>query len=295
MLVFAMILLPAAFNCDGAQAPSDKAPPDDSPRETPVRQLIGEIHLHQFPLGSHAWAGFLQSPVPLARTHPDQLIEYELPPSRREGPCTLYLEPTCKPMCLATSYCSATNVCAPFEPLHYVDAGAIEVLGSSVLPRLRLFFRGEDRTYDSEPLAGAIQLFKGNERLRLRGGRGEFAFDSTMQTPTAVTVTSPNLRNDLHLPLDDEFTVAWVSEQSLSMVVLITVARNDGPLGYIRCNTADVGSLVVPRAMMVALPRPPRDTRLEVERYEERVFPTSRPGVGILVNIAQSTWESGKD
>ena len=261
----------------------------------PVTRLIGEIHLHQFPLGSHAWAGFLANPMPLARAHPDQLVEYELAPTAKDGNCTLFQEPSCTPGCQPSSYCSATDTCSRFEPLRFVDAGEVAVVGSSVLPKLRMFFNGPESTYDTQPPAGTIQLFKGGDRLDIRGGTGAFAFSGSMPAPMPVKVIAPDLGKDLHLPLDGDLRVDWVSEESLSVALIITVSAHDGPLAYIRCNTADVGSLTVPRSMMAALPRPPRDTRFELERYEERVFATARPGVGIFVNAAQSTWANGSD
>jgi len=284
----------AAASC-GADHDRPTPTQEDAAPPVPVSMLIGEIHLHQFPLGSHAWAGFLDAPLPLARAHPDQLVEYEVPPTATEGPCTLHLEPTCTPRCGPRTFCSATDTCTAFTPLRYVDAGEVRVLGSTAVPSLRMFYNGAESTYDTEPQAGPIQIFKGGDRLALAGGKGDYAFSGTIPAPPPVEVTQPDFGKDLHLPLDADLPVAWTSEHSLAVVVLVTVSAHDGPLGYVRCNTADTGSITVPRSMMAKLPRPPRDIRLEVERYEERVMSVARPGVGIFVNVAQSTWKNGAD
>ena len=77
----------------------DPRPTHDAGAATTITRLVGEIHLHQFPLGSHAWAAFLAEPIPTDRTVGDQLVAYEPAPTRVEGPCTLYVQPTCTPRC----------------------------------------------------------------------------------------------------------------------------------------------------------------------------------------------------
>ncbi len=289
----------ASFALAGCGADRDTPTPtgatQDASTPVPVTSLIGEIHLHQFPLGSHAWAGFLDKPLPLSRAHPDQLVEYEMPKTRVEGPCALYVQPSCVPGCGPRTYCSATDTCTAFEPLKYIDVGEVKVVGSTKVPTLRMFFDRSESTYQTEPPAGPIQLFAGGDQLSLEGGKDDYAFRGSIPSPPSVAVTAPDLTKDLRFPLDGPLKIDWVSEASLSMTIIITASAHDGPLAYIRCNTADVGSLTVPASMMSALPRPPRDIRLEIERYEERTFPIARPGVGIFVNIAQSTWKNGTE
>ena len=101
-----------------------------------------------------------------------------------------------------------------------VDAGEVDLFGSSVLPKMRMFFAGAGSTYDTEPRAGAIQLFVGGDRLEIRGGKGDFAFSGTMPAPAAVKVLAPDLTRELHLPLDGDLHVEWVSEHSVSMMLL---------------------------------------------------------------------------
>ena len=261
-----------------------------------VTKLVGEIHLHQFPLGSHAWAAFLAEPVPTDRTVGDQLVAYEPAPTLVDGPCTLYVQPTCTPRCGADTICLAHDVCTPLRPVRYIDGGDVDVTGSSLHDRIHMFFVDARGPYDADPAPGRGQLFAGGERLEVRGGRGDLAFGGVLAAPQAVRVTDPDLARDLRLPPDAPLTLAWDSDRSLQIVVLISVSSSvDGRAADIRCSTSDTGGLTIPRAMIAALPPPPRDERLEIERNDERTFSTGRPGVGVIVHVAQSTWKNGTE
>ena len=78
-------------------------------------------------------------------------------------------------------------------------------------------------------------------------------------------------------------------------MILTLSASTPTVYGSIRCVTADIGSLDVPASLMQALPPPPRTTRLELERDDQRVLKTITPTVGILAHAAFSTWENGKE
>ncbi len=284
--------------CSSSSAPVDDFLP---PSTAPVVAAVGEVHLHQFPLGSHAWAAFVETPVPLSEIAADELSVIQTKPTRVESGCELYLPPRCSPACAPNTWCEADGVCAPLPLATYVDAGDVHVTGSATLPALRLYYDSASGSYGSDPPPGATQLFAGGERLTLHGGHAGWSFDAALPAPKPVVVTAPDLTVDLHLPLDDVFEVAWQSESASSMVVTVTVSGAsgtsgaNGDYGWVRCATSDTGRLSIPRSMMAALPRPPRDLRLEVERQEQKTFPTATAGLGVIVHAAQSTWKNGAE
>ena len=55
----------------------------------PVTSIIGEIHLHQFPSGGHAWAEFLDTALPVSDVRGDSITEVDTAPTMADGPCTL--------------------------------------------------------------------------------------------------------------------------------------------------------------------------------------------------------------
>ena len=269
-------------------------PPHPGHDRPAIRELLGEIHLHQFPLGSHGWAGVLARPVVLDELHTDQLVELSFAPTSRRGDCALYLPPSCTPPCAAHAYCAAKDSCRAFAPVTYVDGGDFHVTGSRVAPRIRLFWSDRGQTYDSEPPPGSAPLFAGGERLELTGGRGDYALAGSLGTPLPVEMESPDLRQPLRLPVGD-WTIRWRGAGAHQVVVLVNASTRQGRSGYIKCVTADVGRVTVPGEMLAALPATPRDIRLEVERHEERILPLPRQGQGFIVHAAFSAWQNGSE
>lgn len=292
----AACVLPLACGdgANGGRATDASTTPPQSLAE--VTHLIGEIHLHQFPLGSHGWAGFLADPVPRTSAVGDQLVAYEPAPTSIEGPCTLYVQPTCDPGCTGDTLCLGPNTCTPYSAVRYVDIGDVHIVGSRVVNEIRMFFAGASGPYECDPPAGRGHLFEGGESLHVAGGEGDLAFDGTLTAPKPVVVTTPDLTHDLHFGTD-ALSLAWETEHSLQMVITLTASSSngDGAAATIRCSTSDTGALTVPASMMSRLPRSPRDLRLEIERNDERILPTARRGVGVIVHAAQSTWKNGKD
>ena len=257
----------------------------------PITKLAGEIRLHQFPLGAHAWAAFLATPIAASSAGAESLIEYEYASTASEGPCTLRLKPSCSEPCRPGTMCLGPDTCAVVTQPLLVDEGELHVAGSVLVPDIRMWFEGQNQPYVSDPPPGARSLFRGGESLEVRGGRSSMAFRGTIAAPIAVRVTDPDLTTDWHLPLDGPLDLGWESVASMTMVVTIAVS-SQSEAGIIRCSTADVGALRVPAWMIAALPRPPRDSRLEIERTEERTLPTATPGVGVFVRASQSTWKN---
>lgn len=296
-LALAMLLV-AMAGCGsdaGDHAPASLGPA--RPSSAPITKLVGEVHLHQFPLGAHGWAAFLpeEKGVPIESLAHDELVELETVPTATLDGCTLYVQPTCTPSCTGRTICLAPNVCTPFAPSELVDAGEVRVTGSREAPLIRLWFADAQSPYASDPPPGPRRLFAGGERLQLAGGSGDYAFDGAIVSPMAVVVTAPDFGAPLRLAVDAPLHVAWVSEASPHIVVTVSASSLDGRAATIRCSTSDNGALDVPRAFMAALPPRPRDVRLEVERQDDRFLPTVRAGLGVYVHAAQSTWKNDRE
>jgi hypothetical protein len=259
-----------------------------------VTRLDGELHLHQFPRGAHAWAAFVADSVPLGDVHSDQLVELDTAPTAAAGDCTLYLAPTCAPPCNATSWCSAANTCTALVPLTYVDGGEVDVTGSSIVPTIRMWFTTATSTYDADPKPGTALLFAGGELLQVSGGQGDYRLRGILHAPNPVIVMEPDLTVDVHFPNSGSMDIVWQGDAAQEMVLSISVSRSDGSFGLIRCVMPDTGRLDggVAASLLTALPPPPRSVRFELERDDEEILKTVKPGVGILAHAGFSTWKN---
>lgn len=267
----------------------------DAERAAPVTMLAGEMHLHQFPLGSHAWTAFVEPAVPVSSVRGQSITEIDTDPTRVEGPCTLYVAPTCAPACDKSSWCRAPNECAPLPAWTYFDAGAITVTGSRDVPVIRFSFDTAAQAYVSDPPPGRAKLFEGGEALVVSGGRGDWAVAGQVTAPPAVVFVSPAAGDALRVPTSGAFDVRWQSEQTGEVDVLLAVSTSDGRAAEVRCVTSDTGEMLVPPDFVAALPPPPRSTRLEVMRSAQRTMPLAKPGFGVLVHAAYSAWMNGED
>jgi hypothetical protein len=229
--------------------------PQREPRTAP-RAIVGHVGVHQFAAGSHAWANF-GAPVGLADYSGDDPYGVEPGAARTVGSCALH-------------------VLTALDPPARVwrDGGEVEVLGGAT--PLRMWFASDG--YATEPRAGNARLFRGGEQLTIRGRD----FATTVAAPTIPELIAPV---ELHAP----FAVRWRSEASPTMVIVLTASPRDGrPSAYIRCATADVGALTFAPELVNALPSAPRDLRLDVERYEERLARLGDDAV--LVRVAHTAW-----
>ncbi len=267
-----------------AAAPADEPAPRKA--AVAITAVVGQVYVHQFPIGSHAWAAFVADPVALADYQSDQLITLEPPAARREGACALHVLPRCVQECATGSYCAEDETCAPLPNPRYVDRGPISVSGGSRPNPIKLWFDGA--VYASDPKPGPVQLFAPGDTLSFAGSD----FATTLPGPALPNV---HVAEPLHFPTASAYAIRWDSEAAPAIVVNLIASRPDGQGAFIRCATADVGALDVSATLMAGLPPPPRDIRLEVERYEERIIPTSTPGVGVLVRVAQTAWLRGVD
>lgn len=265
----------------------------DAARAAGVTALVGEVHLHEFPAGGHAWASFVRDPVPLASALGGTLTEIDPAVTSVAGACALYVLPSCA-ACAASEYCLARDRCATLPEFHYVGAGAVAVTGSTVVPLIRIWPEGTDGAYVADPAPGAQRLFAGGETLAFRGGDGANAFVAELPAPGPVEVLAPDLVTDLRVPLDGAMDVRWAPPASDEVVVRVLVSSASAS-AWIRCDTASATAITIPAELIASLPPPPRTTRLEVERIEQRVVPTARAGLGVLVHAAQTTWKNGND
>jgi len=283
----------AVAACAGdPSVPAPPAPPVATPH--PITALAGEVHLHQFPLGSHPLALFVDEPVPIASMQGDSVVEIDPPPTAVEGACTLYLQPRCS-ACVAGEMCVAPEVCAPVPRFTFVDRGAVTVTGSAIVPAIRFWFDAATSDYLSTPPPGATALFAGREQLRVRGGGEAFAFDEYVPSPLAVTLTTPDPGAELRVPTRAAMPVAWKGEGGDAVEIVVFASSDDASSGFVRCSTTDGGALTVPAPLVARLPQPPRATRVEVSRIEQRIVPTARAGVGVFLHVAQTAWMNGRD
>jgi hypothetical protein len=292
-----------AIGCSSGSPPgadaSDAAPPSSSQPATvtvpaEVTELVGEVHLHQYPDGSHAWAAFLQQGIPVTTFHRDSVTEIDTVVTKTDGPCNLYVAPTCTSVCLGATFCYAPDTCQPLPAWTYINGGEVDVTGSSLIPLIRMYWDAAASSYDSDPAPGGLTLFAGGEQLKIVGGTGEFAFRGTVPAPMPLVLLSPSPSEDFHMPLGaTALPLTWKSLNSGSIEVLITASSPSGAEGEIRCYTDDTGSLTVPADLMAAMPPPPRATTFEILRNVEIVMPIARPGAGVFIHAGQTTWMTG--
>jgi hypothetical protein len=300
--------LGAVGACGGGAASTTGAGPTDAgiPQESAsgddagappdiVTELVGEMHLHQFPLGSHAWAAFVEPYVGIDAFAGQSITEIDTRATLVEGPCTLFVVPTCAPQCLGANYCWDTNTCKPLPAWTYFDAGEIDVTGSRDVPKMRFWFDAAVGSYASDPPPGSTKLFEGGEQLVLSGGTGDWALHSELPAPPPVVVTSPSFAQPLHLPTSGPLDVRWQSAGTDEVDILVSVSTSDGRAADVRCVTSDTGEMVVPADFVARFPAAPRSTRLEVQRSEQRIVPVAKRGYGVLVHAAFSAWMDGAD
>lgn len=242
-----------------------------------VDRFAGEVHLHQFPQGGHAWALFVADPVPLARVHGDQLFNLDPEPTRRAGPCSFY----------------PNQVVVEAAPPRLVDAGEVLVTGSRRQPRIRMWFTTPRATYSAEPAPGTDFLYDGGEDLAVNGAA--LGLHGSLPAPLPMQVLAPDPQAPLHLPAAGPFPVRWVPAGGQLVLVRIIASQSSGRAGFLRCLSDDSGGLTVAAELVGALPPPPRDVRIEVERDEERFLPTARPGIGVLTHATYTAWQVGTD
>jgi hypothetical protein len=285
--------------CDpggGAQtaAGDDAAVGVPSPDAGAVTALVGEVHLHQFPGGTHAWTSFVAQNVPVDAARKDSITDVYTAATSQEGPCALYVAPTCTTACLGSTFCYAPDTCQALPTWKYIDGGQVQVTGSSLVPLIRMWWDASSSGYDSQPAPGAPQLFAGGDILDLAGGAGDFAFEQRVAAPNVVTLMTPDPSTDLHL-MPGPLAVTWVSDVSDTIEILVTSQATSGASAAIRCVTTDTGALTIPGDMVNALPPPPRQTSFQILRNNIGIVPVARPGAGIFVHVAQTTWVNGVD
>jgi len=259
-----------------------------------VTALVGEVHLHQFPGGTHAWTAIVDRDIPPAFASKDSITEIDTVVSSQEGPCTLYTSPTCTPDCAGATYCFAPDSCQPLPEWPYIDGGEVDVTGSSVVPRIRMWWDTAAATYVSDPAPGGPELFAGGETLHLAGGTGDHAFTFDVPAPKPIALSTPDPMSDLHL-VPGALEVAWTSGIADSVEVIVVAQASTGAQGEIRCVTTDSGSLTIPADLMNAIPPPPRQTSFQILRNNERIAPVARAGAGLFIHAGQTTWIQGVD
>jgi hypothetical protein len=236
-----------------------------TPSATSVSKIVGYVGLHQFAEGSHAWATFHRDGVDARSYAGDDPFGREPAATRKSGPCALH------PMTALDA-----------TPLHLFDAGAITARGGAT--DVRMWFA--EQGYVTEPQPGRARLFFGGERLSVTGRD----FSTTVSAPTLPTITEPSA---LKIPATGPLRVRWKSDAAPTMVIVLSASSPSGD-AFIRCATNDGGALDIHEDLLALLPAPPREMRLDVERFDERLAVTN-DGLGIVVRVAHTAWIRGVD
>jgi hypothetical protein len=295
----ALAVATAAGGCGGsgpslASAGGDTDASMPEPAAGSVTGLVGEVHLHQFQGGTHAWTQFVGQTLPVADAYKDSITDVYTEVTSQEGDCTLFVAPTCTPMCMGATFCYAAGTCQELPLWSYIDGGQVEVTGSSVVPLIRMWWDAAAAGYDSQPAPGAPELFAAGDALHMVGGMGDFAFEQDVPAPSPVTLVNPAPTSDLHL-MPGAFDVTWTPDVSDSIEILVGSQASSGASAVIRCVTADTGALTISADMMSALPPPPRQTTFTIQRNNSRIVPVARAATGIFVHAAQTTLLNGVD
>jgi hypothetical protein len=253
--------------------------------------VVAEVHVHQYGDGSHVAAGFSERAVALHPELDEQLVQYAYAPIAHEGVCDTYSIHRCEPACDGThQWCSATNVCTEYVPLHFVDGGPVVVTGSSLAPKITLTFDPKANYYRSDrPIE--LEAFAAGDRLAIDVG-GRYAFHAIATAPDDPVLVEPSGSFSLGAP--DAFYVAWKGKGE-RVTVRLTANTKSGDSVWISCTTEDSGSLVIPRSMIARLPPAPRDLRLEVVRFDREIVPLATPGEQAVVYVGSTRFVNGFD
>jgi hypothetical protein len=291
--------LTACGASDRAASAGYAGPGPSDPGPTPadeVAWLFGEVHLHQFPIGSDQWAAFVDPPVGIHEVQGESITEVDTEATLVDGPCTVFVIPVCVPGCKEGSYCWAAGDCRPFARWSMFDAGSFDVTGSQSQADIRFWFEPSPSRYASAPPAGSDQrLFDGSEPLTLRGGAGVWTAATEVPAPPPVLMQSPSPAEPLHFPISGPWEIRWQAGGGDEVDVYLSASAGNAAGVQARCVTGDSGSFVVPADVVALFPAPPRQVRIELQRAEQRIARATRSGFGVLFHVAFSTWMNGQD
>jgi hypothetical protein len=264
---------------------------DDEVPEYEQTGVVAEVHVHQYGDGSHIAAGFSERAVPLHPELDEQLVQYAYAPIAHDGVCDTYSIHRCDPACDGThQWCSATNVCSEYVPLHYVDGGPVVVTGSSLAPKITLTYDPKANYYRSDrPLE--LEAFAPGDKLAIDVG-GRFAFHANANAPDDPILVEPSGTFSLGAP--DSFFVQWKGRGE-RITLRLTANTKSGETVWISCTDDDAGALVIPKSMIEKLPPPPRDLRLEVVRFDREIVPLATPGQEAVVYVGSTRFVTGFD
>jgi hypothetical protein len=243
----------------------------------PVSRLYGEVHLHEFPGGTHPGALFVDEPVARATVRGDSVLPPTMAPSARAGACELVESGAACP--------------APCRPPAFADAGRVRIDGTRVPVELAL--DRESASYlPTVPLAAGTLLFDGGEELIVRGdGAGAPGFAGEVRAPMPLT-----LRGPMPLTAADGVLVSWAPDRSTAITITLVASTTDGRFAIVTCGAADAdGALRVPDELIARLPAPPRDLQLQVSRDQIAYAPATVAGEGVVLHAGYAVTESAHE
>lgn len=238
-------------------------------RHDDLKQLVGEVHIHEFAGGVHPAALFVRTPTPAASVDGDTVLVD--PAARRDGDCVI-----------------ARSSDAPLADPPIVDGGKLRILGGAGIGHVELTMQGTSGYLPIE--LPHRELFAGGERITIEAEGGEApAFRGSLMAPARLELLSPTV---LRLPL----IVRWKPDRADRMVISLVASRSDGQWTALRCLAADAaGEFRFPSRLLTVLPPEPRDLQLEVRRDRIVRVPTAQAGTGVILHASFAASLSGRD
>jgi hypothetical protein len=229
----------------------------------PPTQLYGEVHVHQFPGGTHPAALFLAQAVATASVDGDTVVPSVTLPTVTMGACVLTLPSSCAPPC------------GPVPD--YIDGGAVHLRGERG-GAIDLMFAAETGGYDAA--TQTERVFADGERITVRG-------DGAVAPPFSGEIVAPaTLVAELPSPLavKSGLAISWVPDRSDYLSLALAASTSDGSWGVVACRAADGdGQITVPPSLLAQLPPPPRQLSLSLSR-DRLGYADGPAGEGILLH-----------
>lgn len=280
-----VVLSVALAACSGDRA---------APRQEPAGAsgITAEIHVHQYPGGSHLTAGFLERPVPFRPELDEQLVHFHDTYAAREGECALTVSSRCTPTCDGDrEFCALGGTCTPYEQLRFLDGGPVVVRGAPFADPIRLTYDAAGAYYVSDR-PSTEPVFIGGETLRVEVPGGPWALTTEIEAPIPAAPTSPVA--PLHVAADAPLRVEWPIARG-SVMVRLHASNKLGEWANVACTGEDRGFAEIPRALIARLPAAPRDLTLELIRFHRKLLPLPRPGEQAAVIVAATSLLQGWD
>jgi hypothetical protein len=206
-------------------------------------RLYGEVHVHQFPGGSHPAALFLAAGVPPVT---GDTVVPDAAPLASAGGCDLFTPDRPPPA-----------ITAP------VDGGAVHIRGGRLAGAVDLRWGRRSGYLAQPPFVPGTTVFAGGEPLEFSGdGATAPAFHGTLRAPMPLELRAPDRLERLA-----GLVIEWVPGTAERVLVTAIASTSDGRFAVLKCVASDgAGRVTLPASLVERMPPPPRDLQLEVRR-----------------------------